>query len=121
MIPPDGLAQANYDLLDRIEREGIALYYNHEADTLSLVIGEPREGVTEPMIDDIFCRLDPESLKVIGVEIVAFRRDFLRKNKIARKVFSPVIQELVEKGEVVLLEASIRRRAGELLAASLAA
>lgn len=114
VISAEEVRKANFDLADRVDPEGVTLSYNSESDTLSAVIGQPREGLTEHLLDDIFYRIDPSTLKILGVEIVAFRRDFLRKNKVARKVFGGLMIELLEKGEIILVE---RRRevARELL------
>lgn len=110
--------QANFDLSDRMEEEGLTLSYDPEGDVLSIIIGEPREAITEPMVDDIMYRIDPETLKIVGFEIVQFQADFLYHNKVVRKMVKAAFPELLLETQqtIKVVEAEQRRKVESLLA-----
>ena len=69
---------ANPDLSERMRALGVSLEIDEEADAVFLTIGPPSEALTES-VDDIFCfRLEPETLKIVGVEIWGFSRELKR-------------------------------------------
>ena len=114
------IRKANFDLGERIEAEGVTFDYNPEADVVSIIIGKPADAVTEPLIDDIMYRLDPETLKVVGVEIVTFFSDFLRKNKVARKLMRGYVELMLEsKKPVPVTNPDDRALIREMIAAGL--
>ena len=82
----EDIRRANFDLGERVESEELSLDYNPEADVLTITVGEPRSAITEPWLDDILYRVDPDTLKIVGIEIVAFFSDFIRKNKLVKKL-----------------------------------
>ena len=90
----EDIRRANFDLGERVESEELSLDYNPEADVLTITVGEPRSAITEPLLDDILYRVDPDTLKIVGIEIVAFFSDFVRKNKLVRKLFKNYLEEL---------------------------
>ena len=90
----EDIRRANFDLGERVESEELSLDYNPEADVLTITVGEPRSAITEPWLDDILYRVDPDTLKIVGIEIVAFFSDFVRKNKFVRKLFKNYLEEL---------------------------
>ena len=94
-LSAEAIKKANFDLGDRLEVEEIKLEYNPEADVLVITIGDPVPAITEPVIDDIMYRVEPDTLKVVGVEIVAFFSDFVRHNKIARKLLKGYTDDLL--------------------------
>ncbi len=73
------IRKANADLSQRIQSEDVTIAYNPEADVLSIAIGAPRPALTEPRDGDLLYRVDPDTLKIVGVEIVAFEGHFLKK------------------------------------------
>ena len=77
--------EANLDYLDRIEKEGLTAIYDATLDTLFLEIGGARQALTEHMVDNIMIRVDPESLQVVGFEILDFLDDFLPANRLVRE------------------------------------
>ena len=114
----EAIQQVNFDLADRMESEGVTLFYDPETDVLSITIGEPREAITEPMVDDIMYRVDPETLKILGFEIVQFQTDFLRNNKIVRKMMKAAFPDLLFETQrsIKIVEARQRRKVQALLA-----
>lgn len=112
------IRRANFDLAERIEVEEVTLDYNPEADVLSITIGEPRPAVTEPLFDDIMYRVDPDTLKIVGVEIVAFFSDFVRRNKLVRKLLRNYLEELRPgTTDIVVKDPHDKELLGEILAA----
>ncbi|MBM3942069.1 MAG: DUF2283 domain-containing protein [SAR202 cluster bacterium] len=93
-LDTEEIRRANVDLADRIEAERVTLDYNPEADVLTITIGEPQVAITEPLFDDIMYRVDPDTLKIVGIEIVAFFGDFVRRNKLVRKLLRGYLEQL---------------------------
>jgi len=83
-IDPEQFKEANKDYLGRIEREGLSAFYDSMLDALFLEIGEPREALTEHMIDNIMMRIAPETLEIVGFEILDFLDDFVPENRLFR-------------------------------------
>lgn len=93
-LDTEEIRRANFDLAERIEAETITLDYNPEADVLTITIGEPTPAITEPLFDDIMYRIEPDTLKIVGIEIVAFFGDFVRRNKLVRKLLRGYLEQL---------------------------
>ena len=81
-IDPDKLLSANRDYLDRIEQEGMQVVYDAALDTLFVEIGGPREALSEHAGDNVMVRIDPETLHIVGLEILDFFADFLPNNRL---------------------------------------
>lgn len=80
----------NRNLMGRMDREGFFVLYDDELDTLFVDIGEHRDGVLEPLVDNLLARVDPGSLELLGYEIADFREDFLPNNRL----FQPLASDL---------------------------
>jgi len=100
----DEVAKANIDLAERLFREGVSIAYDEDGDSLFLTIGEGREAITEQIVDGIYFRIDPGTLKVIGCVIIAFISDILANNKLARKMFQEGFAQLRQQGDSVRWE-----------------
>ena len=85
-IDPDKLTAANKDLTDRIEREGADLLYDATLDTLFIEFGGPKEALSEHVVDNIMLRIDPNTLQIVGCEIIDFFSDFVPNNRLVRDV-----------------------------------
>ena len=81
---------ANQDLRERMDSEGLFLLYDDVLDTLFVDFGAHRDGMLEPLADDVFARIDPASLALAGYEITDFKADFLPSNRL----FQPLVDEL---------------------------
>ena len=81
-IDPDKLMEANRDYLDRIERKGLQAVYDARLDTLFIEIGGPEEALSEHLVDNIMLRINPDTLQVVGLEILDFLSDFLPNNRL---------------------------------------
>jgi uncharacterized protein YuzE len=108
-IDAEQVNKGNTDLTDRMVSEGLKFSYNSEADVLSIIIGPPRIAITEPLIDDIMYRIEPETFKIVGIEIVCFFGDFVKKNKIVRKMMREYLDSLL-KGEIIEIHETDRKR-----------
>ncbi len=76
--------------MGRMDREGFFVLYDDELDTLFVDIGDHRDGVLEPLADNLLARVDPGNLELLGYEIADFREDFLPNNRL----FQPLANEL---------------------------
>ena len=102
----DSISSANIDLGERMLQEGLSVTYDEGGDTLlvTIGIGKSFEAVTEELIDNIYIRILPDSLVIVGFVVLNFNTDFLANNKLARKVLGDWFQELQSKGGVVNVE-----------------
>ena len=97
-IDPDRLLDVNQDYMERIERDGLRAVYDGTLDTLFIEIGGPKEGLSEHLADNVMLRIDPESLQIIGLEILDFLADFLPHNRL----FKQMVEDLgigIREGE----------------------
>ena len=85
-IDQDRLLEANRDYLERIERDGLRAVYDGTLDTLFIEIGGAKEGLSEHLADNVMLRIDPESLQIIGLEILDFLADFLPHNRLLKEM-----------------------------------
>jgi hypothetical protein len=108
-IDAEQVNKGNTDITDRMLSEGLKFSYNSEADVLSIIIGAPRAAITEPLVDDIMYRVEPATLKIVGIEIVCFFGDFVKKNKIIRKMMHEYLDALL-KGETIEIHETDRKQ-----------
>jgi uncharacterized protein YuzE len=80
--------QANQNYIDKIQHDGLTAIYDAMLDTLFVEIGEPREALTEHLGDNVMVRIDPETLEVVGLEILDFLDDFVPANRLIRDAIS---------------------------------
>mgnify|MGYP001572047058 CR=1 FL=1 len=118
-LDAEEINRINFDISDRIMTEGVTLDYNPEADLLTITIGESKPAITEPLLDDVMYRVDPDTLKIVGVEIVAFFSDFVRRNKVVRKFLKGYLEMMREgKRDIIVTETKDRKILGEVLTSS---
>jgi hypothetical protein len=77
--------ETNKDYLDRIQKNGLMAIYDATLDTLFIEIGGPAEALSEHLIDNIMLRVEPDTLKIVGFEILDFLDDFLPANRMIRE------------------------------------
>jgi hypothetical protein len=65
---------ANDDLAERMNALGVTTVYDADLDTLFTRIGPPVEALTESIDDHIGLRVDPDTLKIVGWEILEPRK-----------------------------------------------
>lgn len=46
------------------------LYYDRDADTLYLTVGEPRPAISREIGDDILLRIDPDTGSIVGMTVL---------------------------------------------------
>ena len=102
----DAISNANIGLGERMLQAGLSVTYDEDGDTLlvTIGIGKSFEAITEELIDNIYIRILPDSLVIVGFVVLNFATDFLANNKLARKALGSWFQELRSKGGVVNVE-----------------
>ena len=70
----------NSDLAERLEASSLRVSYDEEFDIFMLTIGEPQPAITEEIVDGLQLRLEPDSLKLLGFEILRFKSRYLKAN-----------------------------------------
>ena len=85
-LDPDEMMKANQDYISRMEREGLDAVYDATLDTLFIEIGGPKEALSEHLADNIMIRVDPDTLRIEGLEILDFFEDFLPNNRLAQSL-----------------------------------
>lgn len=61
------------DLERRMRVEGLTASYDRDSDTLIIRIGKPREATTESIANRLLLRVDPDTLKYVGFEVLGFK------------------------------------------------
>ena len=112
----DAVAKANIDLAERLFEEGVSIAYDEDGDTLFLTIGEAKDAISEQIVDGIYFRLDPYTLKVAGCVVIRFVSDILANNKLARKLFQEGFEQLRREGDSVRWEGLQAQKVGPLFA-----
>ena len=62
----------NQDLEERMRVLGVSVAIDEEDDALFLTIGPPTEALTESIDGLFYLRVEPDTLKVVGVEVWGF-------------------------------------------------
>ena len=114
-IDAQEIAKVNLDLADRIDKEGVTFLYDDESDILSITIGKPCEAITEPLVDDIMYRIDPDTLKIVGFVIVSFTSDFLAKNKLVRKMLKDFTPDILKGAPYRIEDPKDQQKASKVL------
>jgi len=68
------IMDANEDLSERLSDQGTYFVYDEEDDFFAIMIGPPVEAVTESIANTILFRVEPETLKIVGIEIFDFEK-----------------------------------------------
>ena len=103
-IDPDQLLDANRDYLERIERDGLRAVYDGTLDALFIEIGGAKEGLSEHLADNIMLRIDPDTLQIIGLEILDFLADFLPHNRLFKEMAGDLSIRVGEDAELSLMD-----------------
>lgn len=61
---------ANRDLQERIENLGVSVSYSRDDDALMVTFGETTEALMESVDDNILVRVEPETSKIVGIEVL---------------------------------------------------
>jgi hypothetical protein len=65
-----------------MKSQGVDIVYDAPLDTLFVEIGGPKEALSEHVVDNIMVRVEPDTLEIVGVEILEFFSDFLPSNRL---------------------------------------
>lgn len=82
--------------------------YDATLDTLFIEIGGPQEALSEHVIDNVMVRVDPETLEVVGLEILDFLDDFVPSNRLVREEVESWDLQRDSDSEIVLMEPRYR-------------
>ena len=88
---------ANEDIRARVARLGVVAEYDADEDYFGLVIGGPAEATTESLANTILFRVEPQTLKLVGIEIYDFeKRRRVPDPRLAALVefWAPIVQDL---------------------------
>jgi len=118
----NGLLEANKDLEERLRTTDVRVGYDREHDMLLITIGEPQEAITEEVSRGLYVRVDPDTEKIVGMTITAFRRGFLSEHQDFKKHFETVFDRprMVETWDL-LPQTEASKRASAALSALLPA
>lgn len=103
-LDQDLIARANLDLAERLFKGGVEFVYDEDGDTLFVTIGAGANAITKHVVDGVYARIDPETLKIVGCTLLAFESDLLANNKLLRKLFLDGFQSLRESGDRIVWE-----------------
>lgn len=93
----DAIFSANADLSERMATLSKELVYDPEDDYFAIVIGPPVEATTETIANTIAFRVEPDTLKIVGIEFYDFekRRQRTRSPWAAMlEYWAPVVEAL---------------------------
>lgn len=90
----DAINRVNVDIGDRLCEEGISIIYDEDGDTLLITIGEPRSAIAKQLVDCIYLRVDPVTLKYVGCDIVGLVSDLFANNRVIHKLFQETLEGL---------------------------
>ena len=107
-IDPQELLDANMDYLERIELEGLQATYVAKLDTLFVEFGGPKEALSEHLVDNIMLRVEPDTLQIVGVEILDFLSDFLPHNRLFEEMASELELQEGMDSQIALMEPRFR-------------
>jgi hypothetical protein len=103
-LDPDEMMKANQDYISRMEREGLDAVYDATLDTLFIEIGGPKEALSEHLADNIMIRVDPDTLRIEGLEILDFFEDFLPNNRLAQSLVQDLELRQGQDSRLALME-----------------
>jgi hypothetical protein len=87
------LLDANKDLVERADRLGLDVNYDHENDELLCTIDKPVEAATVSIANTVYFRYDPDTLRIVGFGVLGLRahagRSEAMDRLIARALLSP--------------------------------
>lgn len=114
------VARLNDGLLQRLIHEGVTLTYDEDGDSLFLTIGMGVPALTEHFVYGIYIRIEPESLRIVGVDILQFRSRFLANNELFRVMFEDDFKDMCSRGGIAVVEGESAKRFHPLFDAMLA-
>ncbi len=96
-IRPKDIFEANADLEERVGKLDVRISYDEEFDIFLIAFGRSTRAITEEIRDGLYARVDPESLKIVGFEILGFRRHYLK----AHPEYRPHFEALFERAPML--------------------
>ena len=89
------ILEANSDLADRIDVLDVAVSYDSEFDIFLVTLGKPQPAIVEeiPNGHGLHLRLDPDSNKIVGYEILGFEQRYLKAHPDFRAHFEALFED----------------------------
>ena len=117
----EAVERANLDLGERLFQTGLSVAYDEEGDTLFAAIGanQAYDALTEEILTNVFVRIEPTSLEIVGFMILNFASDFLAHNKLAMEAIGNWFNDLRAMGGTAILEGSDAKRVEAFLQVAL--
>lgn len=98
------LLSANRGYIDRIEREGAYVIFDATLDALYIQFGGPKEALSEHAIDNVMLRIEPDTLHIVGIEILDFFSDFLPNNRLIQEAIRDFGIQEGQDSRITLME-----------------
>jgi uncharacterized protein YuzE len=98
---------ANKDFEDRLRATVLELQYDHDADILYSAFGDPQDAFSfdaGPSDEVVYLRIDMETFKLVGMDILHFRKSFLPKHSDWEKSFKTIFGQLGEGDFCIRME-----------------
>jgi len=114
------VAMLNNDLLQRLTDEGVTFTYDEDGDSLFLTIGPGVAALTEHIVYGIYVRIEPESLRIVGIDILQFKNRFLVNNELFKVMFEEDFNRMRSQGGIAVIEGENAKRLYPLFDAMLA-
>ena len=116
----DEVGRRNRDLGDRLTDLGLTLTYDEDGDTLLVSIGDGGDTLTEQVLDEVFVRIHPDTLKIQGFVVLGFEAEFLGQNRIFRRALRGLFDKIRNGGGTMTLEGREAQRAEPYFEAAIA-
>ena len=111
------IAAANDDFAERVMSEVTDTQYDTEADILYVTFGSAHNAfsvATKNTDEEVYLRVQQDTHRIVGIDILCFRQVFLGRHPDAKEVFDPLfnflgdsdwrLQVKLPTGEVTLLQ-----------------
>ena len=88
---------SNESYSKRVFSEWHDFQYDCDADILYLAIGAQGEAFSVPLDtlgEQVYLRIDPDTYKIVGLDIMCFRKSFLANDPDASRAFEPLFNFL---------------------------
>jgi uncharacterized protein YuzE len=112
------IASTNVDWGKRPESERCVVQYDHDADILYVAYGEPVDGFSisvDGVDDDAYLRVDADSYRIVGIELLDFRRTFVGKHADIRPAFENLFAVLGPEDWKIAIASSAGEDSEEIL------
>ena len=111
------IRDANHSWVSSVQREMHDFQYDYDADVLYIAYGEPADAFSVPLDvegEDVYLRVELESYRIVGVEILHFRKIFLSNHADLQAAFDSLSSVLGNLDWRIQLRMPLEDDAGEV-------